>query len=90
MENSELQIREYNNDNDSSKEQGKQIAVHLPITTLNSLKKEFNISEADISSFITCLIDRAVAEHIAEANSKVFSDSEVKELEDDLKGLGYI
>jgi hypothetical protein len=36
------------------------------------------------------LIEKAVADRISETNSKIFSDSEVKEMEDDLKGLGYI
>ena len=89
MENRQLPIGEYKN-NTGNEMRGKEIPVHIPLTTLNSLKKEFNISEAEIGAFVTCLIDRAVTEHIAEANSNVFSDSEVKELEDDLKGLGYI
>jgi hypothetical protein len=89
MENRQLPIGEYKN-NGGNEARGKEMPVHIPLTTLNSLKKEFNISEAEIGAFVTCLIDRAVTEHIAEASSNVFSDSEVKELEDDLKGLGYI
>jgi hypothetical protein len=89
MEKTELEVRGYNDKNDN-KDQVKEIAVHVPIGTINALKKEFNISEAEMCTFITCLIDRTVAEHIAESSSNVFSDSEVKELEDDLKGLGYI
>jgi hypothetical protein len=89
MENRQLPIGEYKNNTDNET-RGKEIPVHIPLATLNSLKKEFNISEAEIGAVVTCLIDRAVTEHIAEANSSVFSDSEVKELEDDLKGLGYI
>lgn len=89
MKNRQLPIEEYKN-NGGNEQQPKQIPVHIPVTTLNSIKKEFNISEAEVGPFITCLIDKAVTEHIAEANSNVFSDSEVKELEDDLKGLGYI
>jgi hypothetical protein len=90
MENRQLPIGEYKN-NESNQTQRKEIPINIPLTTLNSLKREFNLSsEAEIGAYITCLIDRAVTEHIAEANSNVFSDSEVKELEDDLKGLGYI
>jgi hypothetical protein len=67
------------------------IAIHIPEATISSLKKEFNIQEgADLSSFITSLLERSIAEHVGEANSKVFSESETKEIEDDLKGLGYI
>ena len=89
MQKSKLQTGE-DNDNSVKKKIEELIAVHVPVTTINSLKKEFNILEAELNNFITCLIDRAVTEHIAEANSTIFSDSEVKELEDDLKGLGYI
>jgi hypothetical protein len=66
------------------------IAIHIPEATISSLKKEFNIQDADLSSFITSLLERSIAEHVGEANSKVFSESETKEIEDDLKGLGYI
>ena len=67
-----------------------QVAVHLPVKTLSSLKKEFNISDSEIDSFVTSIINKAIEEHIGEANSKIFSESETKEMEDDLKGLGYI
>ena len=43
-----------------------------------------------ISSFITSLLERSIAEHVGETNSNVFSESETKEIEDDLKGLGHI
>jgi hypothetical protein len=66
------------------------IAVYIPETTISSLKKEFNIEDADLNDFVTSMIERRIAEHIGETNSKVFSESETKELEDDLKGLGYI
>jgi hypothetical protein len=66
------------------------IAVYIPETTISSLKKEFNIEDADLNDFVTSMIERRVAEHIGETNSNVFSESETKELEDDLKGLGYI
>jgi hypothetical protein len=66
------------------------IAIDIPEATISSLKKEFNIDDADLSSFITSLIERRIEEHIGETNSKVFSASETKELEEDLKGLGYI
>ena len=89
MEDRQLPIGEYKN-NGGNEQQRKEVPVNIPVTTLNSLRKEFNISEAETIAFITYLIDRAVIEHIAEANSKVYSDSEVKELEDNLKGLGYI
>jgi hypothetical protein len=66
------------------------IAIYIPEAVISSLKKEFNIEDADLGNFITSLIERRILEHIGETNSKVFSESETKELEDDLKGLGYI
>jgi hypothetical protein len=64
--------------------------VKIPTNTINSLKKEFDVPDSDISSFITTLIEKRIADHISETNSNVFSDSETREIEDDLKGLGYI
>ncbi len=67
-----------------------QATVHLPIKTLESLKKEFNLTEAEIEGFIAASINRMIEEHVGETNSRIFSKTETKELEDDLKGLGYI
>lgn len=66
------------------------IAIHIPIKTFQSLKKEFDILENDIEAFVASMIERIIMEHAGEANSKVFSTAETKELEDDLKGLGYL
>jgi exoribonuclease R len=57
---------------------------------ISSLKKEFNISDLEIEGFITTIINKTIEEHMGEANSKVFSQAETEEIEDDLKGLGYI
>lgn len=64
--------------------------VNIPHGTIQSLCREFNIQNNEIDNFVMLLIEKVVAERISEVNSKVFSDSEVKEMEDDLKGLGYI
>jgi hypothetical protein len=66
------------------------IPIQIPEATISSLKKEFNIEDADLGSFITSLLERSIAEHVGQTNSNVFSESETKEIEDDLKGLGYI
>jgi hypothetical protein len=66
------------------------IAIHIPLKTFHSLKKEFDILEHDVEGFVASLIERIIMEHAGEANSKVFSKSEEKELEDELKGLGYL
>jgi hypothetical protein len=66
------------------------VTIQIPESTISSLKKEFDVQDTDLSSFITSLLERSIAEHVGESNSKVFSESETKEIEDDLKGLGYI
>ena len=66
------------------------IAVYLPVKTLQSLKHELGVSESEIEGYITSLIERNVAERIGEMNSSIFTETETEELEGDLKGLGYI
>jgi hypothetical protein len=68
----------------------KETSVNIPTNTINSMKKEFELPDSDVSLFITSLIEKKIADHITETNSTVFSESETKEIEDDLKGLGYI
>lgn len=65
-------------------------AVYLSIKTISLLKKEFNIPETEIEQFIDSILNKIIEEHIGETNSKIFSEDETKEIEDDLKGLGYI
>jgi hypothetical protein len=67
-----------------------QEVIYIPATVISALKREFDVKNEDLNNFLTCLIERRINEHIAETNSKIFSESEVKEIEDDLKGLGYI
>jgi alpha-amylase/alpha-mannosidase (GH57 family) len=68
----------------------KTVRVEVPWQTITSLIKEFDIKEKEISNFIDNSLQRLIMEHIGEANSNVFSESEAHEIEDDLKGLGYI
>jgi len=72
--------------------QEEMLALHvsIPVRTINSLKKEFSLLENEVESFIVSIIERVIAEHASKTNSKVFSETEAKELEDDLRGLGYI
>lgn len=65
-------------------------AVYLSIKTISLLKKEFNIPETEVEHFIDSMLNKIIEEHIGETNSKIFSEDETKEIEDDLKGLGYI
>ncbi len=65
-------------------------SIYLPKQILSSLMKELNITDAQIPSFIISLVERALSDHIAEVNGKIFSASETEEIESDLKGLGYI
>jgi hypothetical protein len=68
----------------------KKVAVDISERAIKSLMHEFDIQQEDMSNFVTMLIERAVADHAAQSNSKIFTESETKEIEDDLKGLGYI
>jgi len=71
-------------------ENSEQMTIQIPTRSLFSLKREFNITEAEVSSFVAALIERIISEHIADTSSKAFSEMEMRELEDNLKGLGYI
>jgi DNA-binding transcriptional regulator GbsR (MarR family) len=71
-------------------EENGDVSVKIPTKTIDALRKEFGISEEDLSNFIISLIEKRILENIDETNSKVFSQSQTKEIEDDLKGLGYI
>jgi hypothetical protein len=64
--------------------------IYLPRPVLVTLKKEFNITDTQITSFVISLIERTLSDHYAEVNGKIFSQSETEEIESDLKGLGYI
>lgn len=66
------------------------IALHLSRNVIVLLKEEFALQENEIEDFITSVIERLIVEHNGETNSKVFSERETKELEENLKGLGYI
>jgi hypothetical protein len=68
----------------------KKVAVDISERAVKSLMREFDIQQEDVSNFVTMLIERAVTGHDAQSNSKIFTESETKEIEDDLKGLGYI
>lgn len=68
----------------------KVFSVNVPANTINSLVREFSLNEHEIESFIVYMIERSIMEHASAANSRVFTESETKELEEDLRGLGYI
>jgi hypothetical protein len=66
-------------------------AVYLPAQTLELVKREFHLTEDNVDKFLLSVIERTVQEHAIEReSSSVFAKDEIKELEDDLKGLGYI
>ncbi len=69
---------------------GKTQEVTFNLSSVVGLKKEFSLTDDQVQSFLTALIDKTIQEHIAEENSKVLSKNESKELEDDLRGLGYL
>ena len=65
-------------------------SLNLPQNTIKSLIEEFDLNVDQVESFVTSLVERAVADHVSESNSNVLTKDEIKELEDDLQGLGYI
>ncbi|MEO9319523.1 MAG: hypothetical protein ABI361_02505 [Nitrososphaera sp.] len=65
-------------------------SINVPANTISSLVREFSLKDNEIESFITSLLEKSIMEHASAANSAVFSESETKELEEDLRGLGYI
>jgi len=69
---------------------GKLQDVVLQLSSVDGLKKAFSLKDDQVQSFLSALIDKTIQEHIAEENSKVLNETESKELEDDLRGLGYI
>jgi hypothetical protein len=71
-------------------QQHEKIAIDLHAQTLHRLKEEFNLKDDDLVSFVNSLLEVKIMEHLCENNSKVFSESETHEIEEDLKGLGYI
>ncbi len=64
--------------------------IHLPAYALDSLKREFGISDTEVESLVATIVEKAIAIKLSQNNSNGLTESEVKELEDDLKGLGYI
>ena len=64
--------------------------VYLSASTITSLRKEFGITADETAKSIEGIIQKAIGERIAENNSNVFTEAETKELEEELKGLGYI
>ena len=69
---------------------GMKTAIYLPVQTLDMVKKEFDLGEANIESFLVSVLEKAVQDHNIQQDSDVFTEAETKELENDLKGLGYI
>lgn len=64
--------------------------IYVPNSILSSLQRELNLSETQVTSFVISLIERTLSDKIEEASGKIFSASETEEIENDLKGLGYI
>ena len=60
------------------------------MSVLDSLKRTFSIKDEQVEPFLATLIEKAIQDYIADENAKVLSQSETKELEEDLRGLGYI
>jgi hypothetical protein len=75
----------------TSAELGMKTAIYLPVQTVDLVKKEFHLGESNIESFLVSMLEKVVQDHSANQSSDdVFTEAETKELENDLKGLGYI
>jgi hypothetical protein len=64
--------------------------VYIPAGTWTSLKKEFDLSEGDMEAFIVTTLEKIAAERSQEINSAGVTEDEANEIEDNLKGLGYL
>lgn len=64
------------------------IAVYVPLKSISLIKKTFNLKDSEIEDFLVSLIQRTAEGQSSHDN--VFSPNEAKEIEDNLKGLGYI
>ena len=69
-------------------EKKRNVAIHT--SSIEGLKKEFMLTDDEVNNFLTLLIDKSIQEHIAKENSKILNEAESKELEEDLRGLGYL
>jgi hypothetical protein len=54
------------------------------------LKEQLKMSDEQIRERLSILVKKAVKDLIETNDSAVFTQEEAKELEEDLKGLGYI
>lgn len=66
------------------------VTLKVPADVITMLKREFVLSDDSLEVFVTSVIEKAIQNRIGEQNAKVFNEAETSEMEDDLKGLGYI
>lgn len=66
------------------------VTLKVPADVITMLKREFVLSDDSLEVFVTSVIEKAIQDRIGEQNAKVFNEAETSEMEDDLKGLGYI
>lgn len=66
------------------------VTLKVPADVITMLKREFVLSDDSLEVFVTSVIEKAIQNRIGEQNAKVFNEAETIEMEDDLKGLGYI
>lgn len=68
----------------------KKMIIHIPDNLASSLKREFDLQENQVEQFIISTLQKMVIEKSDSRNEGVFTEAETKEIEDDLKGLGYL
>jgi hypothetical protein len=67
-----------------------EIIIKIPSNLVSSLKKEFNLAEDEVHKFILSALEKIILEKNSAQNSGVFTEAETKEIEEELKGLGYL
>ncbi len=68
----------------------RQYQIDLPFSTVQSLKEQLRMSDEQVLEKLSTIVKKAVQDLIETNDSDVFTQEEAKELEEDLKGLGYI
>ena len=68
----------------------RQYQIDLPFSTVQSLKEQLRMSDEQVLEKLSTIVKEAVQNLIETNDSDVFTQEEAKELEEDLKGLGYI
>lgn len=66
------------------------VLVGIPAGLVSALRNEYKVkSNKEVGALIASIVEKSIMEH-ATASNEVYTKEQTMELEDDLKGLGYI